>query len=116
MKNLSSLIHDRTLDEMLKILSNTHRRAILWHFQQSPEDVTTTGHLAKIIARQEGMEVDQTVIQLRHSTLPRLEDAGVIDYDPMSNTVRYLGHSGLEALLDVIMERQAEQTEEVDAN
>lgn len=113
MENPSPLIYDRTLDEMLEILSKTHCRAILWYFQLSSVEVATTSHLSKIIARQEATEVNQISTQLRHSTLPRLEDAGVIDYDPRSNTVRYLGHPDLEALLNAIQECQSVQNERV---
>lgn len=104
---------NQTLDELLSVLADCYCRSLLWYFQHSPGEVYETSNLATKIAQQEVEEVDRIVIQLRHSTLPRLEDVGVIDYDSRNNTVRYLGHPDLEALLNGIMECQAVQNERV---
>lgn len=97
-----TLAHDRSLDELLTLLSNSGCRSLLWHLQRSSGEVYEVGTLANEIADHEERDSDQIRIQLTHSTLPQLEDSGIIKYDARSNTVRYQSHSQLEELLDVI--------------
>lgn len=108
--------HNQTLDELLTVLADYYCRSLLWHFQHSPGEVYETSNLATKIAQQEGEEADRVATQLRHSTLPRLEDADVIEHDPRTNTARYQGHSDLETLLEAIVECQPAQYKEVEAD
>lgn len=41
--------------------------------------------------------------RLHHSTLPKLADAGVVDYDPRTGTVRYRGHPLVDRCSDHIV-------------
>lgn len=41
-------------------------------------------------------------IDLHHRDLPKLEAAGLVEYDARSRTVRYDDHPALEAYLDVV--------------
>jgi hypothetical protein len=45
---------------------------------------------------------DRTLIALQHRTLPRLDGAGVIDFDRRTDTVRYHGNELVEELLDFV--------------
>lgn len=44
--------------------------------------------------------VRQTEIQLHHTHLPLLDDAGVIEYDPSERRVTYLNDERLDGLLE----------------
>lgn len=93
--------HPGTVDELLSILANQHCRATLAYFQDI-EDVASVSTLADEINKQDHGGAEQVAHQLHHSVLPRLADAGAIDYDPRSKTARYRGHAELESLLDGI--------------
>lgn len=90
-------------DELLTILANHHCRAILSDFQYSSDDVASVQDLANEISKQAHGGTEQVTIQLHHSALPRLADAGVIDYDSRSKTVRYQGHPKLEQLTTTVV-------------
>ncbi|WP_436347360.1 DUF7344 domain-containing protein [Natronorubrum sp. FCH18a] len=95
----------RKIDNLLLLLANHHRRAILSYFRDSTADVSSVSDLADEISEQYHGDSERMVRQLHHSALPRLADAGVVDYDARSNMVRYNGHTELETLLDGITER-----------
>lgn len=94
--------HDESVDDLLRILANEHCRATLWYFRDASDDVTSVRELAAEIRKRDHGRTEQIASKLHHSVLPRLADIGVVEYDPQSNTVRYNGHSELEALLDGI--------------
>lgn len=73
--------------------SEEYCRAVLQYFYNRPIQVATIDELATFIHRQTQPDQDtsQVKIYLHHSTLPRLADAGHIDYDRENNTVRYRG-------------------------
>lgn len=66
------------------------------------ENTISVRTLASKIAPME--ETEETVIQLHHSTLPRLTEAGIIEYDSSTDTVQYYEMSGLEELLDAVID------------
>ena len=51
------------------------------------------------IQEQTHPDKDETdiAITLHHSTLPKLADTDLLDYDPRSKTVRYCGHTEAES-------------------
>jgi hypothetical protein len=68
-------------------------QAVFQYFdQQSPETATVTD-LAAYISEQHRPDEDATAIaiSLHHATLPKLADAGLLEYDPRTNTARYSG-------------------------
>lgn len=82
------------IDDRYGLLANRHRRAVLAYFQESASDVASVSDIATEISDHGGEE--QARIQLHHYALPRLDAAGVVEYDTRSNTVRYRGHPNLE--------------------
>lgn len=99
-----TLEDDERVDKLLDLLTTQHCRSLLTYFGRTQKEVASVPELADKISKEDHGGTYQVAIQLRHSTLPRLEDAGVIEYDPRSETVRYQGDSDLEALLDAISE------------
>ncbi|WP_254533418.1 DUF7344 domain-containing protein [Natrinema gelatinilyticum] len=77
---------DAGLDSMLDILSNRYRRgvlvALLDHNPQDVDDpqVPNDVHL-------ESGDLEQLMINTRHTHLPKLADAGFIEWDQETNTV-----------------------------
>lgn len=75
------------LDSMLDILSNKYRRrllvALLEHNLQDDEDpqIPDDVHL-------ESEDLDQLMVHMRHTHLPKLEEAEFIEWDQESNSVR----------------------------
>lgn len=93
------------VDELLTVLANQQCRAIVGYFRDSSEDVASLDDLASHVRSEESGAADQrgkqsVTIRLHHATLPRLADAGIVDYDARSRTVRYRGHTLLEPLLE----------------
>lgn len=90
-------------DELLTILSEAKRRAILTHLQDADDGVATVQELANEIDLQKDGGSEVTPVELVHSDLPRLEDAGVVEFDQRSRTVRYQGSTELERLLQFVV-------------
>ncbi|WP_157972578.1 hypothetical protein [Saliphagus sp. LR7] len=95
-------LNQREADRTLEILANRHCRMTLLHFQTATENVISIQDLATAITTAD--EIEQTRVHLQHSTLPRLEDAGLVEYDSRSDTVRYHGDQGVEELLDAVID------------
>jgi len=49
----------------------------------------------------DGGDRGRVLIELHHADVPKLAAADVVDYDPASRTVRYLGDPEVERLLEV---------------
>lgn len=89
-------------DELLTILSEAKRRAILTYLRDVDDGVATVQELSNGIDKQEHGGSKVTPVELVHSDLPRLEEAGVIEFDQRSRTVRYQGSTELEQLLQFV--------------
>lgn len=94
---------DRSLDALFRALADDRRRAVLdvLSHQFGPVHAET---LAREVAARErdsaesdvpGEAVERILVDLVHVRLPRLEDAGFIDYDAAAGTVAYDGHPDL---------------------
>lgn len=95
-------IHHETKDELLALLADRHRRTVLAYFLESTDDVASLRELSAEISEEYDGDDEDVWIRLHHSVLPRLDAAGVVDYDARSNTVRYRGHQKLEALVGFV--------------
>lgn len=86
--------------DALDVLSDQNRRSVLSYLQESSSDVATLEDLVDHISTREVRDDRQLAITLHHVTLPKLAEAGLVEYDPRSNTVRYEGDSEVLELLD----------------
>ena len=85
---------DLSVDDLLHLLSDRHARAVITHLYAESE--TTRDQLAAIAAGELAV-ADGTVatesdyerirIRLHHETLPRLDDHGLLAFDPETGTV-----------------------------
>lgn len=96
------------VDQLLSALSSRPNRYVLSYLRESPDDVASVGELADhVVDRQDGADPgrrERVAVRLHHSGLPKLAAAGVVDYDPRTNTVRYRGHPAVERCSDLLAE------------
>lgn len=91
---------------MFTVLANEHRRLILSYLAETDNDVTTFEDLVDHLLVHEAEAVDDltdesVAIALHHIHLPKLKEAGLIEYDTQSETVRYQADDMVEASLNV---------------
>jgi len=90
--------------ECLDLLTSERRRTLLDHLVDDAR-THSLGSLATAVAGTERdadgqPPTEQVRISLHHAHLPKLEAAGVVDYDSQERTVEYLGSPRLEQWLD----------------
>ena len=79
------------LDTVHHILAGEYRRAVLQCLVSSEDGVVTIESLIDHIVQEEDLADSRgdVALQFHHATLPKLADAGLIEYDQRSETVRY---------------------------
>lgn len=91
-------------DTVFEVLADRHRRATLGYLRKSSDDVVSFGTLVTYIAESDvesdGHDRGQLAVRLHHVTVPRLADAGLVEYDTRSGSIRYRGHPVVETCLD----------------
>mgnify|MGYP006279726925 CR=1 FL=1 len=85
------------IDDVFDLLSNDCRRRVCLFLRQSAVEVATLSDLVEALASEASEEErDRLAINLHHRHLPKLDDAGIVEYDPRSNTARYWGQPTVE--------------------
>lgn len=100
------------VDDVFALLADWRRRDVCLYFAHSDTDAADVETLATAVAQRgrerEGVDVS-SVSAIEHDLLevhlPRLDQAGVLDFDELSEAVRYWGQPTLE--------KWAEHAEEV---
>lgn len=96
------------LDTVFSVLSDRRRRYILYYLSEISGKVAERSQLVETIRYCEGTHSEsagvpaekEVVIDLHHNQFPRLEDAGIIEYDRRQGTVRYTERPAIEEWLD----------------
>lgn len=89
-------------DELLTILADARRRAILSSLQELPGDMVSVELLGdELTTRNHGGD-EAVKVALVHSDLPKLDAAGILDFDKQDMTVRYQAVPEVEQLLGYI--------------
>lgn len=103
-----------SLDAILELLSQYQRREIIRFLHQADDDEygidRVLDHLAHVEERRTG-EVpgeDHLLSVLVHVHGPKLEEAGVLDYDGKHRRIRYYPDDRIELALERIEELEAE--------
>jgi hypothetical protein len=93
-------------DEFLNIIGHTQSWYVCHYFRHFSTDVATVEDLEDFLLEQPPAVAaeKQIGIHLHHVTLPKLAEAGVIEYDARSQTARYRGHPLIEHWLDHVIE------------
>ncbi|MFC4451907.1 DUF7344 domain-containing protein [Halorussus aquaticus] len=99
-------VDDCTLNEALDLLRDQQRRYVLKKLRATDEGVAVIDELVEYLLTHDpdADDRDQVALMIHHKTLPRLADAGVIDFDARSDTVRYHGSEVVDDLLAVVVE------------
>ncbi|GAA0238764.1 hypothetical protein ACFFQF_28680 [Haladaptatus pallidirubidus] len=94
-------------EQVLGLLGHEHRYAIITYFDREMIDSASFDDLIDYIVSLDPKRGEfsaerrkRVTIGLLHNHLPRLADAGVLEYDQRSETVRYWGDSRLETILE----------------
>jgi len=92
-------------DGLVRLLGPHRRRALLRHLWDHRDGVADLDDLAEGVRQR--CRADrvpetrmETRIQLHHTDLPKLEDAGVLEYDRSDGSVVFEGREGVEAILE----------------
>lgn len=109
---------DVPLDARLDALSNARRRAVCRHFAGSETEVAGLDELVDVVAdaqrrrSSDGPDGDRHAVetQLYHVDIPKLSEVDVVEFDPRSGTVRYLGDPFVEEVLAVIYDGEVAPT------
>lgn len=99
-----------SLDVLLDTLASERRRALIAYLRDKPESEASfeaaTKAVVTAIARKQGYQPNHDDVQssLRHHHIPKLADAGVIDYDSQTQTIRYRENERLETVYERVEE------------
>lgn len=106
------VVEPPSLDEIFELLANQQRRYVLYHLREVTGGVTTMEELAEnVVALQDQSGPPDgprgpVLTSLRHVHLPKLQDAGVLEYDPRSEAIRYWGQPSLDEWLEHAMHKE----------
>lgn len=95
---------------MLEAIGHHQRRETLRFLMDHSDATATIDNVAKHLSRREieqtgnpsGSSPTEIKISLYHMHLPKLEEAGLIEYDQRSGELRYWRHAALEDILDCL--------------
>lgn len=95
-----------SFDTILELLASPRRRTLLYNLKTQPPGEIPLERLVEEVhdidrslpARDESPR-DRIRIELAHTHLPRLREAGIIRYDADAETVHYTANQGLESFL-----------------
>jgi len=94
-------LSERELDQTFAALTDFRRRMVVRYFRNSQDRVATITDLARYVAnRAEDADFEDVVVALHHKDVPSLVTADVIEYDPQTETVRFVGDERIFELLD----------------
>jgi hypothetical protein len=101
---------ERSTDALLGALANRRARYAVSWLESRSVDVIELDDLADGVAEREleagladdsGNHRQRVATLLHHKSLPKLDDAAVLDYDPRSNTIRYWNDDRIPAYLEL---------------
>jgi hypothetical protein len=94
------------VDRVLSALSDRRARAVCRYFHAESAETATVEDLVRFVRDQIEREVDEYSVKLdlHHATLPKLADAGFVDYDAREKEIQYDGSELLEACFDRVLE------------
>ena len=95
----------RRLDRLYDVLADERRRRLLSYLHRKDSDVASLVELIDYLVVHEAdsvadLDTDDVAISLYHTDLPKLADAGLVEYDERSRTVRYRGGGVIEEAVD----------------
>ncbi|MFC7078814.1 DUF7344 domain-containing protein [Halorussus caseinilyticus] len=99
------------IDRVLQLLTSKERRRIIEYFHHVESDTATvevlSAHLGRLRVEAGGTEAESTdgyQNELHHVHLPKMQDYGIVEYDPRSGHVRYRSDDQAEAITEFLTE------------
>lgn len=97
-----------SFDEVLDVISSPRRRSALYYLKDRADGTVSLDGLAERVREREStipatstsVSTDEVKISLAHAHLPKLDTAGIVEYDPDDATVRYRANPALESCLE----------------
>lgn len=83
------------------LLADRQRRRILAFLSEKDDRTSEVSDLVDHLVR-ESLDRRRVTTTLHHVHLPKLADAGVVEYDRRTGTVRYRGDPTVESALDAV--------------
>lgn len=99
-------------DRLFSLLSTARRRHALYCIAETPAATLSTSDLVdELVALERRTPTgeasrDEIVLALRHTHLPKLSEAGVIDYDPDRSVVSYRGGRRVDRWIERAMDAE----------
>lgn len=97
--------HNISTDTALNIVADSRCRSILTRLIESESNVVAVEELVRQIVPENpppgqvgSMVSERPIIGLHHSYLPKMEDAGLVEYDDRSETICYYPNDRVEKL------------------
>jgi hypothetical protein len=88
------------LDDVFGALADSRRRLVVQYFLHSSDDVATVTDLARYVAdRTPDADFESVSVALHHKDVSKLDEADLIEYDPRTETVQYVGSQLVADLL-----------------
>lgn len=101
-----------SLDQVFDLLADRRRRYALYYLYDTTDGVATVGELADHVMALEDESAEPedrrlaVLTALEHVHLPKLEDAGVLEYDKRSSSIRYWGQPSLDEWLEHALHKE----------
>lgn len=97
------------LDELHRALADDRRRLVLRQLATTDGDVASVDDLVDGVVARAELPVDRERVEvgLHHGALPHLDEAGLVEYDARSRTVRYRETPRVERALDLVGDAEA---------
>lgn len=101
------------IDDALHALSNGRRRAVVQYLRESGDATYDVGEIADVVVNPQTpsrssdppvRDPEEVAALLRHRHLPKLDDHGIVAFDPADNVVSYRGDPVVEELLDTVQD------------
>ena len=96
-------------DDALELVADSERRLLLEYLRRTEDGSVSFDTLVRRGVMSEwssdddpDIDEDRLRIRLHHVHVPKLQDAGVVEYDRRNLTIQYRPNQRLEALLDSI--------------
>lgn len=94
---------DISIDVALKVLADQRRRLVIKYLRSAPDGVASFEELINYVSTESSDSARERIqTRLHHVSLPKLDKAGLIDYDSRSQIVRYHANSVVDELVESI--------------
>lgn len=106
---MTASTHSISTESLLEVVADPRRRMVLHRLQETDETAVDIEELTETIVTDGGRtagrslsDESRALTELRHIHLPKLAEAGLIEYDQRSGAVRYCSNDRVERTLEFV--------------